>query len=72
MDEFKIPTAAVPPTEPATPPDLRAVDARVREVRRQALEVAVRYAAACPDMTVAGFWSNVDIFAQYIASGVHP
>lgn len=71
MDEFKIPVAPTPPTQPATPPDRTAIDARAQAVRHHAVQCAIAYAAAGLAVTVGQFWSTVDAFEQYIGTGVH-
>lgn len=63
---MSIPT---PPTQPATPPDRTAIDARAREVRQRALQCAIQHAAGVPNCTVSDFWHYVAVFEHYISTG---
>lgn len=65
------PTAATPPTQPATPPNREAVNARAQAVRHHAVQCAIAYAAAGLAVTTGQFWQAVDAFEQYIGTGVH-
>lgn len=66
-----IPVAATPPTQPATPPNRVAIDARAQAVRHHALQCGIAYAGAGLIATVGQFWAAVDEFEQYIRTGAH-
>lgn len=68
MSEFQIPVAAVPPSQPATPPPPSAGSA-ARDVRHRALQCAIQYAQGVDGCTVADFWHYVAVFERYIGTG---
>lgn len=71
--QLPIPTASHPPTEPATPVDRRLRELRNREIRRQALDAAVRYSSGTDHrLTRETLWGLVEEFERYLTTGEHP